>query len=133
VASKKTVRLTIGRKGAGRVAADKQSVTIALATAANIQFGYHTSYPGREIIPTKSTYAKGETVKVHLALANIGDKAARGTVVVKDLDTGSKVTQFERPTWPSVINPGILWSSATAVSIGPMPERNWRLEFTVTP
>lgn len=133
VVGRKTVRLTIGRKGSGSVAAETKTVTIALATAANIQFAYHTSYPGQEIIPVKSQYDKGETVKVHLALANVGDKASRGTVVVKDLDTGSRVTSFERPTWPNTISPGVKWSSATAVPIGPMPARNWRLEFTVTP
>lgn len=132
VLAKKTVRLTIGHKGPG-VAAETKAVTITLATMANIQFAVHESYPGQEIIPLKSKYAQGETVRVHMALANVGDKADRGTVVVTDLDTGVRVTSFDRPAWPATIDPGVKWSSATAVSIGSMPKRNWRLEFNVTP
>ena len=117
------------------MSSETRELTITLASGANIQFAVHPDDPeGREIFPEREVYDKGETVKVHLAIANIGDTADRGNIEVVDLDTGATIKTFTRPAYPTpALKPAYKWSSTSPIEIGSMPDHDWRLQFTVTP
>jgi len=76
----------------------------------------------------KSIFAKGATVYANIKGINNGEGEASATIVVKDVDTGSTI---------KTITTGVMDSGEVfeirAVAIGTMPDRDWTLEFSMTP
>jgi len=92
---------------------------------------YAPPFELREIIAKQTEYAPGEIVYVKYRVKNVGDAASIATITIKDADTGEVLQIY---TTPSIEGGGYMWVTADAgVRIGPMPDRDWSLSFTVTP
>jgi len=98
---------------------------------ANMRFAaYNPPFELREILAKQTEYAEGEIVNVKYRVKNIGDGADIATIEIKDVDTGAVLQTYTTPS----IDPGWSWKTADAgVRVGPMPNRDWSLSFTVTP
>jgi len=72
----------------------------------------------------------GENIYAHYVVKNVGAEAGEATITVKDLDTGSVIT-----TWssPELATNERFKTSGSGAYIGKMPNKEWRLEFKVTP
>ena len=97
----------------------------------NMRFAaYNPPWELKEILAKQTEYAPGEAVYVKYRVKNIGDAAGIATVTIKDVSTGAVLQTYTTPS----IDPNYMWKTADAgVRIGPMPDRDWSLSFTVTP
>ena len=115
---------------------ETKTLTIPVSVApppgeANMRFdAYAPPLELREIIAKQTEYAPGEAVYVKYRVKNIGDAASIATITIKDVSTGAVLRTYTTPS----IEPSYSWKTLDAgVSIGPMPDRDWSLSFTVTP
>lgn len=80
--------------------------------------------------PVKSAYAEGEVVYVKYTVKNNGAVSSGAEIIVKDRDTGSQVTGYTVAEMP----PGYSFAtSGSHARVGKMPNKDWKLSFTVTP
>ncbi len=98
---------------------------------ANMRFSaYAPPLELREILAKQTEYLEGEIVYVKYRVKNIGDGPGIATIEIKDVDTGAVLQTYTT----SSIDPNYMWVTADAgVRIGPRPNRDWSLSFTVTP
>lgn len=97
---------------------------------------YNPPLDTREIFPVGAPwpsvtkeYDPGDSVYVHYAVKNVGPIAATWKITVKDLDTGDTLTTYTGP-----LEPGFRFKTKDAGAyVGKMPNKDWRLSFTVTP
>jgi len=113
---------------------DVNTLTIQLeAGVGNFVFdSYSGALFGWACFPVKDKYKAGEDVYIHYCVKNVGTAISPATVTVKDLDTGLIVITFSVPN----LEPGYRWKTTEGgpgAYVGKMPNRNWRLELTVTP
>ena len=72
----------------------------------------------------------GEDIYAHYVVKNIGDVAGKATITVKDLDTGAVITTWSSPE----LAPNMRFkTTGSGAYIGKMPNKDWSLEFKVTP
>lgn len=90
----------------------------------------------REIFPAGAPwpsvtriYDPGDSVYVHYCVQNVGPIAATWKITVKDLDTGDTITTYTGPLEPNFRFKTV----GSGAYVGKMPNRDWRLSFTVTP
>jgi len=76
----------------------------------------------------RSKFAVGETVYVHYRIRNDGAVKAKASIAVKDKDTGAAITTYTTGD----IGPNERGEIFKAV-VGTMPNKNWNLEFAMTP
>lgn len=115
---------------------ETKTLTIPLSEAppagqANMRFAaYDPPWELREILAKQTEYEEGESVYVKYRVKNIGDAAGIATITIKDVATGGVLKTYTTPS----IDPGYSWKTLDAgVAVGPMPNRDWSLSFTVTP
>jgi len=118
MAGSETLTLTIGLEAVG---------------AANFGFdAYNPPWDLRKVFAVKDKYKAGESVYVHYCVKNNGTAAGGATIVVKDIDTGATLKTWIVPS----IDPGYRYKTdpdGTGAFVGAMPNKDWRLSFTVTP
>jgi len=133
VSGRKSVTITLKRRGgSGQIGRETKLVTIK-RTAALASFAFdawNAPYQLWEVKPVKSEYAEGESVYVMYCVKNIGETAGKSSIAVKDLTTGAAVTTYSITS----LSPGYRFkTSGSHAYVGKMPNRDWRLDFTVTP
>ena len=133
VSGSKSVTITLKRHGGpGEVGRETKLVTIP-RTAALASFAFdawNPPYTLWEVKPVKSEYAEGESVYVMYCVKNIGETKGKGSITVKDLTTGAVVTTY---TTADLAPNYRFKTSGSHAYVGKMPNRDWRLDFTVTP
>ena len=83
-----------------------------------------------QLEPVQSSYKEGDSVYVKYTVKNNGTIASGASIVVKDAATGATITSYS----VSEVPPG--YSFATSGShayVGKMPNKNWALQFVLTP
>jgi len=76
----------------------------------------------------RSKFRQGETVYCHYKVRNDGSVKDRATIIVTDIDTGAKVTEY----LTDYCDPGWKFEAAKA-TVGTMPNKDWKLRFAMTP
>lgn len=103
---------------------ETKTITITLVAVGLASFNF------TQLEPVKSAYSLDETVYVKYTVKNNGTGPGAASIVVKDLDTGATVATYTTPE----LSPGYSFAtSGTHANVGKMPNKNWRLSFTVTP
>lgn len=130
---RKSVTIMLKRSGApGEIGKEVKTITIP-RTAALASFAFDAWNPpfeNWEIKPVKSEYAEGESVYVMYCVKNIGETAGVSSIKVKDLTTAAIVATYSVPS----LSPNYRFkTSGSHAYVGKMPNRDWRLELTVTP
>lgn len=102
---------------------DTKSVTVNLvAGAGNFSF--------TQLEPVKSAYNPNEVVYMKYTVKNNGSAASTAGIDVKDLDTGAIIASYSIAS----LQPGYSFmTTGTHARVGSMPNKSWRLSFTVTP
>jgi len=116
------------------LSSDTTTLTVSLSMEAEVPNFVFDAYSGVPLTPSafpvKSSYAVGESVYIHFCVKNVGNKASTATVTVTDLDTGAVITTYSIP----ITDPGWRWkTSGSGAFVGPMPNKNWRLQLKVEP
>jgi len=83
----------------------------------------------------RSKFKQGTTVYVHYKVRNDGDVKDKATITVTDIDTGESLKDpLGNPLKYTTadIDPGYKYEVFKA-TVGTMPNKNWKLRFTMTP
>lgn len=129
----KTVTIMLKRRG-GSVQIGRETKTVTIPrTAALASFAFDAWNPpfqNWEVKPVKSEYAEGESVYMQYCVKNIGETKGVSSIAVKDLDTGTTIKTYSVPE----LSPNYRFkTSGSHAYVGKMPNRDWRLSFTVDP
>jgi hypothetical protein len=113
-----------------------ETVSLEIALAAGTALfnfdAYNPPLDYRKVFARKDKYKQGEDVYVDYCVKNVGDGSGGASIIVKDLDTGATLQTWVIPS----LDPGYRYKtdpSGSGAYVGKMPNRNWRLSFTVTP
>lgn len=130
---RKTVTIMLKRGGrSGQIGKEVRTLTVKRTAAlADFRFdAWNPPFTTWEIKPVQSEYNEGATVYVKYCVKNTGDTKGKGSIKVKDLDSGDTVATFTT----AELDPNERFKTAGSHAyVGKMPNRDWRLEWTVTP
>ena len=102
---------------------ETRSVTIALAAGAG-------AFNFTQLEPVQASYKEGDSVYVKYTVKNNGAVASGASIVVKDAVTGATLTSYSIPD----IAPGYSFATTGShVYVGKMPNKNWSIQFVLTP
>lgn len=102
---------------------ETRSVTIALAAGAGV-FNFTL------LEPVQASYKEGDSVYVKYTVKNNGTLSSGASIVVKDTATGATLTSYS----VSEIPPGYSFTTTGSHAyVGKMPNKNWSLQFVLTP
>lgn len=89
-----------------------------------------TSFNFTQLEPVQASYKEGDSVYVKITVKNNGTVAGGATIVVKDAGTGATIDTYSTPE----VQPGYSWAtSGSHAYVGKMPNKNWALQFVLTP